>query len=239
MAAQVDGTSGKIDVPYTAALNPPVFTAALWVQVTGGSGAYRSPLTTRKGAPQAGYMFYAAPDNLWQFRIGNGSAWTILSGGPVALNTWVHLAATYDGTTACLYTNGILAASTNVAFLPNDTFPLRIGAGASEGPGAYWFPGLIDDVQVYRAALDPAHVWALSTDPPTVGKLTVGRDGSVQVQGSGTAGQTYILWTAANRLSGTPWNPVATNTADDTGQVLFTDSDAISYAQRFYRMSMP
>src|SRR5208337_4346948 len=63
-AAQFNGIDGKIDVPYAAVLNPPVFTVALWANVMGGSGTYRSPLTNRKGQPPAGYMFYAGANNL-------------------------------------------------------------------------------------------------------------------------------------------------------------------------------
>ena len=83
-----------------------------------------------------------------------GSAWNALVAGPVVANTWIHLAATYDGTNARFYTNGTLAAAARVAVQPNDTFPLRIGASATESAGGYWFPGRVDDVRVYRVALD-------------------------------------------------------------------------------------
>ena len=52
-SVQFNGTDGKIDVPYSAALNPPVFTVALWANVMGGSGTYRSPLTSRRFSPTA------------------------------------------------------------------------------------------------------------------------------------------------------------------------------------------
>ncbi len=238
-AAQFNGADAKIDVPYVAALNPPVFTAALWANVTGGSGAYRSPLTSRRATPQSGYVFYAGPNNVWQFWIGNGSAWTALSGAPVVTNTWMHLAATYDGAKARFYTNGILAASVTVAFRPNDAFPLRIGAGATEGNGSFWFPGLIDDVRVYRVALDALHIRALCAPPPALGNLRVMSDRTIQVEGSGVAGLSYVLLSADNRLPGTPWTPVATNLADQNGQLLFLDPGVGSDSTRFYRLIMP
>jgi LmbE family N-acetylglucosaminyl deacetylase len=238
-AAQFNGTDGKIDVPYSSALNPLVFTTALWANATGGSGTYRSPLTNRKGGPSVGCTFYAGFNDLWQFWIGNGSGWSTLTAGPVVANTWIHLAATYDGTTACFYTNGILAASANVGFQPNDSSPLRIGAGATEGPGAYWFPGLVDDVRVYRVALDAVHIQALYLDPPTVSSLAVQGDGTVLVEGSGIPGQTYVLLASASQFSSTAWAPADTNAADANGQLMFIDPAAVNWPQRFYRLILP
>ena len=235
-SAQFNGIDGKIDVPYSASLNPPVFTVAFWANVTGGSGTYRSPLTNRKSVPQAGYMFYAGVNDLWQFRIGNGSAWNVLTAGPMVNNTWIHLAATYDGTTACLYTNGSLAVTANVAIQLNDTFPLRIGAGATEGAGGYWFPGLVDDVRVYRVALDAPHVWALSANPPVINSIQKQGDGTMLLAASAVPGQTYSLLVAPSHGSGTAWLPLATNVADTDGYCQFIDANAIDFAQRFYRL---
>ncbi len=237
-SVQFDGSDGKIDVPYWVALNPPVFTVALWANVMGGSGTYRSPLTSRQSQPQAGYMFYAAVNDLWQFRIGNGSAWNVLNAGPVVTNTWIHLAATYDGTTACFYTNGSLAATATTAFQPNNTFPLRIGAGATESAGGYWFPGLVDDVRVYRVALDAPHVWALFVNPPVISNIQRQSNGTLLLSGSATPAQTYILMTSPIRGTGAGWVPVATNAADTSGNFQFIDPSGINYAQRFYRLIM-
>ena len=238
-SAQFNGTDGKIEVPYTAALNPPVFTVAFWANVAGGSGTYRSPLTSRKIQSPAGYMFYAAINNVWQFRAGNGSAWNILNAGPVVANTWIHLAATYDGTNTCFYTNGSLAASAMIAVQPNDTFPLRIGAGATEGPGGFWFPGRVDDVRIYRVALDAAHVSALCNSAPVISSIGRLSDGTMQLGGNAVPGETYILLASSSRTGGPGWAPVATNGADINGYVQFIDADTITYPQRFYRLAMP
>src|ERR1019366_6854791 len=225
---------GKIDVPYSAILNPPVFTMALWANVTGGSGTYRSPLTCRQSQPQAGYMFYAAPNDVWQLRIGKGSTWNVLNAGPVVANTWIHLTATYDGTTARFYTNGSLAATATVAFQPNNAFPLRIGAGATEGAGGYWFPGSVDDVRVYRVALDEPHIWGIFINPPVINSIQMQSDGTMLVVGSAVAAQTCVLLAAASRGPGAPWIPIATNVTDIDGNCQFLDVNAIGFAQRFY-----
>ena len=78
--------------------------------------------------------------------------------GTVALplNTWTHLAGTYDGTTMRLYVNGVQvgtrAQTGNVAASART---LRIGGNSIWGE---YFNGLIDDVRIYNRALTPAEI---------------------------------------------------------------------------------
>jgi len=65
----------------------------------------------------------------------------------------VHLGMTYDGSEKRFYVNGMQVAAGDVAFSPNNQYPLRIGAGATEGPGGFWFNGLVDEVAVYDHVL--------------------------------------------------------------------------------------
>ena len=55
-----------------------------------------------------------------------------------------------------------VGSNSPVALLPNPTSLLRIGAGGTPGSGGdLFFPGLIDDVRLYDAAIDAAAVQAL------------------------------------------------------------------------------
>ena len=46
-------------------------------------------------------MIYVSPGNQWEYWTGNGAnAWPSLNGGPVAFNTWTHLAISYDAATS-------------------------------------------------------------------------------------------------------------------------------------------
>jgi chitodextrinase len=72
--------------------------------------------------------------------------------GPATLplNTWSHVAATYDGTTIRLYVNGVVVASqAQSGAISTSAEPLRIGAG---------WPGLIDEVRVYNRALSVSEI---------------------------------------------------------------------------------
>ncbi len=168
----------KVEVPYTAELNPPVFSLEVWAKVTGGAGAHRSPLASRDDAPQRGYIFYAEPGNTWQFWTGTGasSGWDVIAGPALTIGAWAHLVATYDGTTKRFYVNGAEVGTSTNPFGVNDAQLLRIGGSATENPvGSFFFEGSIDEVAVYDKPLSPESIlthYAAGarpvTAPPTI-----------------------------------------------------------------------
>ena len=65
-------------------------------------------------------------------------------------STWMHVVATYDGTTMRLYVNGVLESSL-VAPAPADQhLPLAIGG---QSDGQRYYTGALDDVRLYARAL--------------------------------------------------------------------------------------
>ena len=172
-AARFDGATSKIDVPFDAALNPASFTVECWAKVQGGAGSYRSPVTSRESVTgvSAGYIFYAGAGNTWEFWTGSGTGWNALTtaatNGGVAIGAWTHLVGTYDAPslTMSFYINGALVMQrTNTTVAPVGTVgsqrPLRVGSGATEGPGSFWFNGSVDEVAVYPSVLTPEQVVA-------------------------------------------------------------------------------
>ena len=175
-AAFPDG--GHIDIPFDAALNGDSFTVSLWVN-SGPTGAHASPITSRDdvggGVSTHGYIIYHNPAGNWDFWTGDGDAgWDGLAGDLVAINTWTHLAITYDaGTdTKTLYVNGAVSASDNVTpvsgaqYSPNGTVEmeiLHIGSGQDDGLN-FFFDGLIDDVGIWDEALDVAVIQSVMTN---------------------------------------------------------------------------
>ncbi|UCF16816.1 MAG: discoidin domain-containing protein, partial [Phycisphaerales bacterium] len=68
---------------------------------------------------------------------------------------WVHLAVTYDGTTATAYYNGILAATFTPA--TDDLTFNKWAIGVNRGENN-WFDGSIDELRVYDIALTPEEI---------------------------------------------------------------------------------
>jgi hypothetical protein len=120
-------------------------------------------------------VFFQRPATTgWNFRMynGNGSGlgWD-LTGGTSTLNQWSHVVATWNGSAAQLYDNGVLVASTNGStangvYNPNTTIPLTVGTLEDQTSP---FDGAVDEVAFYGTALSSAailnHFNTMATNP--------------------------------------------------------------------------
>ncbi len=105
-----------------------------------------------------GWLFDNHPsDGKLRFSIGPVD---VMSSTVLPLNTWIHVAGVYDGSTLSVYMNGMLAGttSTNVP-IPTNSLPLRIGADSTEYLEV--FNGLIDEVAIYSRALSAAEIQSI------------------------------------------------------------------------------
>jgi len=107
------------------------------------------------------YVLYAgSPDNRPHlfFNLGTSSSSERGVAGPsgLPLNTWSHLAGTYDGTTLRLYVNGALVGSQAVtAQIATSNGALRIGGNTVWNE---YFRGQIDEVRMYNRPLSAAEI---------------------------------------------------------------------------------
>jgi hypothetical protein len=93
----------------------------------------------------------------------NGSDAAAVAPTTLPLNTWTHVAMTYDGATLRLYVNGQLAGSrATTGSAAVSASPLRIGGNAVWGE---WFSGAIDEVRIYNRALSQAEIQADMNTP--------------------------------------------------------------------------
>jgi hypothetical protein len=199
-AASFDGSGVRVAVPYTPALNPPAskpFTVEAWVLPTiDGAGNAQAPLFNRhspEGANRQGWVFFqrgstASSADGFNFRMynENGSSQSIdITGGSYNVGEWTHLAATWDGTTATLYVNGVNAGSQAGSYVANSDAPFTIGAYGANNPGDDPFTGSIDEVAFYTNALSSTQIAnhynnALSASPSTNYAALVLNDGAVE-----------------------------------------------------------
>lgn len=83
---------------------------------------------------------------------------SVLGSMPLALNTWAHLAISFDASVLRLYVNGSQVASRNVSgSLPVTGNPLRIGGNSV---WSEWFNGSIDEVRIYNRPLSQSEIQA-------------------------------------------------------------------------------
>jgi Concanavalin A-like lectin/glucanases superfamily len=85
-----------------------------------------------------------------------GAERNAIGAASLPLDTWTHLATTYDGAVVRFYVNGVLAGSTSVSgAMTASTGVLRIGGNSI---WSEWFAGLIDEVRIYNRVLTVSEI---------------------------------------------------------------------------------
>jgi hypothetical protein len=168
-SAVYTGVAGSnTTVPYQAALNPGVaspFTIEFWGNPS-ASDNDDAPVSNRVSAGnRSGWVFFQrAAATGWNFRMYNGVGSNLgwdLTGGTATLGTYSHVVATWDGTAAQLFVNGVLADSSNDPAATGVYNPNPAGAGmtiASVDTGSSPYAGAIDEVAFYPSVLTDAKI---------------------------------------------------------------------------------
>jgi chitodextrinase len=122
----------------------------------------------------------------------------------LAVNTWTHLAATYDGTTTRLYVNGTQVSSqAQTGAMAASTNPLQIGGDSLYGQ---FFQGTIDEVRIYNVALTASQIQADMNAP--IGAVGATNDTQPPTAPSGLTATTVnsrqinLSWTASSDTVG-------------------------------------
>lgn len=158
LAVNLPGTLKRFAMaPNHASLNiSNAITMAAWIKPVDLSS--RSILS--KTSPD-GYELAVHKSGKVEFKFNtttNGTTYRILSNAsyPTGGNTWMHVAATFDGTTSKIYINGVLDKSVtyNPVTIISNTSPLYIGAVLASNR---WKGGL-DEVRLYNGALTATEI---------------------------------------------------------------------------------
>jgi hydrogenase maturation factor HypE len=152
-----NGSSAQVAVADTPDLDLTTgMTLEAWVRPTGLSG-WRTVIM-KEASNTLAYTLYAhdqAPRPAGYIRVG-GADRSAAGTAALALNTWTHIAATYDGAALRLYVNGTQAGSVNVTgSISMSDGALRIGGNAIWGE---YFQGSIDEVRIYNRALSAGEI---------------------------------------------------------------------------------
>jgi hypothetical protein len=162
------GESSWVTVQHAASLSLTTgMTISAWVRPT--SAMQNEPtILMKQGSGNLAYALYAnsgdGTPNAWYVSNGDWVSMFAASGHSVPLNTWTHIAATFDGATLRIFHNGQLSASqASAGAIDVASGVLRIGGNSvwsNEG-----FPGVIDEVRIYNRALSATEIQADMTTP--------------------------------------------------------------------------
>jgi hypothetical protein len=160
-AITFNGSSTLVTVADTADLRLTTSaTVEAWVRPTSNLGTSWRTVVMRQQPSGLAYALYANGSNgRPSGYLNTGGADDSANGtGQLAVNTWTHVAFTYDGTTIRLYVNGALVASrAHTGSMVTAAAPLRIGGNSVWGE---YFAGQIDEVRIYDRVLTQAAIAA-------------------------------------------------------------------------------
>ncbi|HLL76958.1 MAG TPA: LamG-like jellyroll fold domain-containing protein, partial [Pyrinomonadaceae bacterium] len=139
-----------------------------WINPSGSFGGGVTIVTKRDADnSDVTYDLYLGPDGRLNFasQQGGGGFIAVTTSAAIPQNQWTHVAAAIAGANLKLYVNGVESAS-------NTTYPARTASdgpltiGATEattcpGGACGFFPGLIDEVEIFTRGLSAAEVQAI------------------------------------------------------------------------------
>ena len=140
--------------------NSIAFSFSCWIYISSWNSSYDAILSIANGTGWNNSRATLSRNNTTStltWNIANGStSQRISSNTNISLNTWTHIATTYDGTKLKIYINGILdkegAANLSINYVSN--FYL----GTWNGGTNYPFNGKLNDVRIYNHCLSPKEV---------------------------------------------------------------------------------
>src|SRR4051812_5787016 len=236
-ALSFNGTSNLVNVPDSASLDLVTgMTTEAWVRPT-ILNDWHTVLFKDGTTGGMVYDLYAngtAAVNTPTAEVNIGGDKAVSGTSLLPLNTWSHVAATYDGATMRLYVNGVqVGTRAQTGAIPASAGVLRIG-----GDTVYreYFGGQIDEIRVYNRPLTAAEIGVDMNTPvgphdtqaPTApANLTAaGSLTSAQLSWTGSTDDTGVDHYNVYRSTTSGFTPSASNKVGQATGTTFTDTPA-------------
>jgi hypothetical protein len=174
-AFSLDGVDGRVDIPIGGSID---FSAGIttdaWVRPTsikpGSRVASRDISSTSCSDPKVAFSLEVRADAgnraVFSFSTPDDVLHQVTGTSVIPTGAFTHLAATYDGSAARLFVNGVLENSLAVSGSLKATLePMVVGNAGEACRSAYAglveFDGLVDEVELYARALDASDIQAI------------------------------------------------------------------------------
>ncbi len=151
-ALDFDGTDDKVDCgnDTSVQIKGKAITLEAWIYPTAWkTNAYDGNVICKEyNTSNYGYMLRVGAGGKLNFALGDGTWHEITTGVLLSLNTWQHIAGTYDGNKMRVYLNGaaVDSLSYNGSISVSSSTPLILGAHSSY---TRFYQGMIDEVRVW------------------------------------------------------------------------------------------
>lgn len=156
-----DGSSDYVGVASSDSLNPDYIPVEVNVYAHSWSGRrviINKPFNTHS------YPFYQY--YLYKELTGKLTFWIVTTTGtiiadvsnPLSTNRWYHLAATYDGTWARIYVDGVQVAVNSGTPGVLNKYNTNLNFGRFVNLSQDWFDGILDNVKIYNYVRTPKQI---------------------------------------------------------------------------------
>ena len=171
-AVSFNGSNAFVNVPNSASLNLSTgMTYEAWVRPTAlTAGDWNTVIFKERPGYYASALYANTGSNRPSANVFASADYDLRGTAQLAVNTWTHLAATYNSSVLNLYVNGTQVASQPATGqIVSSSGALKFGGNAIWGE---WFNGLIDEARVYNRALSAAEIQADMNAPITSSDAT-------------------------------------------------------------------
>jgi hypothetical protein len=164
-AFSLNGDGQYVSAPSAPSNSPTNLTLDGWFNFTSTSGIQVLIAKTAGTGPNESYALFYNAGTLGGLVGGpNGIGPILYTNFTPTPGTWYHLAYTFDDATdtQSLYINGAQAATGTTTATPvYDSHPLTIGTEYENEQLMFFFPGKIDEVEVFNRALTPSEIQSI------------------------------------------------------------------------------
>ncbi len=155
-ALQLDGVDDYIEGPFILDPKQGPFSLCVWIKTS----EYDQVIASQAGSGLDWLSIDASG------KLATGLSYPLpmpplTSDAIIADDLWHHIGLTTDGTSKCLYIDGVEVARDSTPIIMASEDGLNIGTGHGLEPDSF-FTGLVDDVRVYNQALEPAEIAELA-----------------------------------------------------------------------------
>ena len=164
-ALSFDGVNDWVTIGDTAALDLTTgMTLEAWVAPSTLSG-WRTALLKERPGGLAYALYTSGDDTRPSGYVAAPGDVAVIGSASLPVNTWTHVALTYDGANLRLFVNGVQVRTTALSSaITTSTGVLRIGGNSV---WSEFFQGRIDDVRIYNRALTAGEIQADMAAPIT------------------------------------------------------------------------
>jgi hypothetical protein len=151
--ADFNGTSECVTVPHNDAFAG-ALTVALWVYVDTDVATQMQLFGKRRGDVAANsWEAFLDPPTPVLTAYAHGSSLVVTDTPAPPIESWFHVAATWDDANVALWLDGELVGETPIVEVLPDDYPVTFGCDDDAGIGTGFLNGLLADVRIYGEVL--------------------------------------------------------------------------------------